>query len=83
MNVNSVKSLKSDLQKCDEIINIFDLAFEKLDPVLFQIIDMRYLKLMSWEDIGYEVGYCIRSCNRIADVGLRKIEEMIGDVYED
>ena len=83
MNMNSIDVIKADIKKCDEIINIFDKAFEKLDPMANKIIDMRYLKLMTWEDVGYEVGYCIRSCNKIADTGLRQIEEMIGDVYED
>ena len=83
MNMNSIDVIKADIKKCDEIINIFDTAFEKLDPMTNKIIDMKYLKLMTWEDVGYEVGYCIRSCNKIADTGLRQIEEMIGDVYED
>lgn len=83
MNMNSIDTLKADIRKCDEIINIFETAFEQLDPMTNQIIDMRYLKSMTWEDVGYEVGYCIRSCNKIADTGLRQIEEMIGDVYED
>jgi len=83
MNMTNIDTLKIDIKKCDEIISIFETAFEKLDQVTNQVIDMRYLKLMSWEDVGYEVGYCIRSCNRIADTGLRQIEEMIGDVYED
>ncbi|MBI9015493.1 MAG: hypothetical protein JEZ08_24880 [Clostridiales bacterium] len=83
MNMKSIDGIKTDIKKCDEIINIFESAFDKLDPMTNKVIDMRYLKSMSWEDVGYEVGYCIRSCNRIADAGLRQIEEMIGDVYED
>lgn len=82
MNMSDVDLLKADINKCDEVIHIFESAFEELEQVTYQIIDMKYIKLMSWEDVGYEVGYCIRSCNRIADAGLKTIEQMIGDVYE-
>ena len=81
MNISDVDLIKADINKCDEVINIFESAFEKLEPVTYQFIDMKYIKLMSWEDVGYEVGYCIRSCNRIAGTGLNKIEQMFGDVY--
>lgn len=61
------------------LINNSDKSFENVDPVVMKVIKMRCLEPIAWENISSEIGYSIRSCNKLLNVALKILEELIGE----
>lgn len=65
----------SQIRNCNEKERKVLAALEKLDYPKYQIIVLRYMKRMKWEDIARQMNYSRRQCINIKDAALMELKK--------
>lgn len=64
-------------QEAHEIGEEITNTILKVDGIEQEVLYLRYIKLMRWEDITYAIGYSWKQTHRFHGSGLKKIEKII------
>ena len=64
----------SQIRNCNEKERMMLVALGKLDYPKYQIIVLRYMKLMKWEDIAIKINYSRRQCINIKNAALMELK---------
>lgn len=58
-------------------INLLENAFKFLDEKEMEVIKLRYINPISWEEVAYKLGYSKSHCKRLRVQAINKIKDVI------